>query len=374
MLYQAIFLTIITAATSHTPANTSSIIMVGGHADMQDTVFLTTKPAGVTGVTTRKTTANSDSSDELTQDEHHGKKKEEEGDVVFVPTGRNIFMNDEALHEDTIRMSDVLDNKRVSGVKETEKPGDILFIQGKNNERQSRPNVETRRMSNVNEENKGEFKYIDYEDEETKKGTTPVPLDCEHLDCEHVIDSVCGGKMERSEMKYRLFKNECFFRKVNCGFNYATNRYLQVDLDFCKNIATHVTRQYDNYPMYYQKIETQQIRPQKRRNDIEPTRRFSGRRAMIMNEGGKYCSHACPTMCTDVYEPECALSASGLRRVFRNHCSLDLNSCEYQMLWRVRPLSECTGVMKADMHQNRAFIDWMQKSGIIDRKGKLVLN
>ncbi|RVE40031.1 hypothetical protein evm_015319, partial [Chilo suppressalis] len=88
---------------------------------------------------------------------------------------------------------------------------------------------------------------------------------------------------------------------------------------------------------------------------------------------GRFCSHLCPSSCPEQYEPECAVSNKGERRVFMNHCKLDYNSCSYGTVWQKRPLAECVGGKKADLTRNSAFIGWMQRVGIVDNKGRLKL-
>uniref|UniRef100_A0A2H1VEH8 SFRICE_008459 n=1 Tax=Spodoptera frugiperda TaxID=7108 RepID=A0A2H1VEH8_SPOFR len=95
--------------------------------------------------------------------------------------------------------------------------------------------------------------------------------------------------------------------------------------------------------------------------------------SMSMDAKGRFCSHTCPSSCPEDYDPECAISATGQKRVFMNHCKLDQNSCFYSVVWHRSPLSECVGGEKAHLHQTRGFVGWMQRVGILDKKGHLVL-
>ncbi|CAH2217444.1 jg10548 [Pararge aegeria aegeria] len=139
-----------------------------------------------------------------------------------------------------------------------------------------------------------------------------------------------------------------------------------VPVEYCKNIGAHyLTRPYAFKPVPL---------PQNEAANVETRRTFASRRSLNMGVDGSFCAHACPASCTEEYDPQCALSSSGQRKVFLNHCKLDYNSCLYKVVWHRRPLSECVGGKKADMTQNRGFIGWMQRVGIVDKKGRLVLS
>lgn len=94
----------------------------------------------------------------------------------------------------------------------TENPHkDTVFISGKNND-----NVEKHEIRRQKTE--------DVRPNPTKSTKIRQPtLDCNHLECNNTVNSICGGREIEKKWKYRLFLNECFFRKVNCGFQHATN-------------------------------------------------------------------------------------------------------------------------------------------------------
>ncbi|XP_047543077.1 uncharacterized protein LOC125075380 [Vanessa atalanta] len=276
-------------------------------------------------------------------------------DIVFIPNDKPVIRN-----EDTIKIDDVINTRRVGDLMRdsaiTEKPNqDILFITGKNHDN----NNEDQKMTRKNADNESNGKI-----NPTKRKSK---LDCTNLDCNSTVRSICGGRKENSQWKFRLFLNECYFRKVNCGFQYAVNRYELVTMDKCENIGGH----YPKAPYNYKPVSL--YKP--RQLPINETRRsFVSRRSMSVGIDGTHCGHACPISCTEDYEPQCAISSAGQRKVFLNHCKLDQNSCIQNVAWHRRPLSECVGGKKADMNQNRGFISWMQRVGIIDRNGRLVLS
>ncbi|XP_052748437.1 uncharacterized protein LOC128200134 [Galleria mellonella] len=284
----------------------------------------------------------------------------ETDDVLFVPNEKKVHRIDEEFKDPNVmNIGDVVMKKTVGDVLgdkginvETERPKDILFISGKNNENIEKSELRERDRRN-NTRRSG-------------KGTKPISLDCTDLDCNNTIKSLCGGKIEHKKWKYRLFLNECYFRKVNCNFKYAENRYTQVREEFCNNIAAH----YSFKPYVYKFEEPVE---KKEKTDISARRSYSSRRSQNKGIDGHFCSHACPISCPEDYNPECALSNTGLRKVFANHCKLDYNSCAYRLVWQRRPLAECVGGKKADLQQNRGFIGWMQRIGIVDNRGRLVL-
>ncbi|XP_045525956.1 uncharacterized protein LOC123715142 isoform X2 [Pieris brassicae] len=267
----------------------------------------------------------------------------EANEVVFIPNEKEVFRNED--YRD-VKVHDLIENTNVRNIMKTEHKtenpvGDIIFISGKNHE-----NVE----SNVRPK----------EAERIPTGKK-MKMDCNNLNCNNTLASICGLKEEDNKIKYRLFLNECFFRKVNCAFKYANNRYKVVPIEHCKNIGGRVIpKPYAHKPNVVKKGDTR--------------RSFSSRRTLNMGIDGAFCGHSCPDHCTEDYEPQCAVSANGERRVFVNHCVLDYNSCLYGAVWQRRPLSECVGGKKADLRQNRGFIGWLQRVGIVDKRGRLVLS
>nr|XP_032514773.1 uncharacterized protein LOC116768207 [Danaus plexippus plexippus] len=233
--------------------------------------------------------------------------------------------------------------------------GEILFISGRNNENVEKP---------LAFEKKTELNKNSEIIRTSRKKTSNKKLNCKNLDCNSTVSSVCGGKEENKQWKYRLFLNDCFFRKVNCGFQNEINRYSVVSMDYCKGIARHGSRV--PIPMYMPG-------PRLKDKNIDTRRSIVSRRSLTKSVEGRNCDHECPASCTDDYKPQCAINAAGAKKVFLNHCQLDLNSCSHKLAWHLRPLSECVGGRKADMTQNRGFIGWMQRVGIVDKKGKLVL-
>ncbi|OWR42477.1 hypothetical protein KGM_203119B, partial [Danaus plexippus plexippus] len=283
-------------------------------------------------------------------------------DVVFVPNDKPVFRNEDMF--DNVRISDVIDKTKTSDLMrnrnikmaDTESPlGEILFISGRNNENVEKP---------LAFEKKTELNKNSEIIRTSRKKTSNKKLNCKNLDCNSTVSSVCGGKEENKQWKYRLFLNDCFFRKVNCGFQNEINRYSVVSMDYCKGIARHGSRV--PIPMYMPG-------PRLKDKNIDTRRSIVSRRSLTKSVEGRNCDHECPASCTDDYKPQCAINAAGAKKVFLNHCQLDLNSCSHKLAWHLRPLSECVGGRKADMTQNRGFIGWMQRVGIVDKKGKLVL-
>ncbi|CAK1554299.1 unnamed protein product [Leptosia nina] len=265
----------------------------------------------------------------------------EPNDIVFIPNEREVVRNEDK----HVRIDDLMQKTNIHNIMKvstnTESPTeDIIFISGKNNE-----NVE---------------KTVQEKPQVKSNPAKPIRIDCTNLDCNSTMQSVCGEKEEDRKLRYRVFLNECYFRKVNCAFKHQNNRYRSVSMEYCKNIGGRVLpKPYMSKPSVEIKLDT---------------RRFSSRRTLNMGVDGTFCGHACPTHCTEEYDPQCAVSASGEWRVFVNHCQLDFNSCLHGAVWQRRPLSECVGGKKADMRQNRGFIGWLQRVGIVDKRGKLVLS
>ncbi|CAG9566134.1 unnamed protein product [Danaus chrysippus] len=150
----------------------------------------------------------------------------------------------------------------------------------------------------------------------------------------------------------------------NRNIQMADTGYSVVSMDYCKGIARRDSRA--PMTMYMPG-------PKLKEKNIDTRRSIVSRRSLTKSVEGRNCDHECPVSCTDDYNPLCAINEVGARKVFLNHCQLDLNSCSHKLVWHLRPLSECVGGRKADMTQNRGFIGWMQRVGIVDKKGKLVL-
>ncbi|XP_063899428.1 uncharacterized protein LOC110378954 [Helicoverpa armigera] len=292
--------------------------------------------------------------------------------VVFVPNDRDrrIDSDDEGRGmriKDIMNMRTVHDamNKNFHVEKNADTPNeDIVFISGKNHDTEKvREREESGRRSEF-QYNNVEDQYNQYNEEDF---IIKTKLNCSDLDCNNTIRSTCGAKYVNNEWRYRLFLNDCYFRKVNCAFKYEVNRYKQVTVDRCKTIGAHyMDRGFPYQPKPY---------PEKPVDKVEfDTRKVSAsRRSMTMNYNGQFCSHPCPLSCPEDYDPQCAASNTGQKRVFLNHCKLDHNSCFYGVVWHKRPLAECIGHKKADMRSNRGFIGWMQRVGVVDKKGRLVI-
>ncbi|XP_075989847.1 uncharacterized protein LOC142985516 [Anticarsia gemmatalis] len=283
--------------------------------------------------------------------------------VVFVPNEAPIVRIEDEYDRHPVRLNDLMEKQTIGEVVDggmrletVAPPADILFIAAKNNDFQTET---TTRKSRRN------FDAHDEAYNPSPKPRPPKKLDCTNLDCNNTIKSVCGGKIVNRKWQYRLFLNDCFFRKVNCNFKYEMSRYIQVPSDRCRTIASHYGKPFAYKPKLFDLP--------KKTKEIGTRKSFSSRRSMSMNMNGEFCSHVCPVSCPEEYEPECAVSATGQRRVFMNHCEMDNNSCSFSVVWHKRPLAECVGGKKADMRQNRFFISWMQRVGILDNKGKLVL-
>ncbi|XP_050556568.1 uncharacterized protein LOC118280905 [Spodoptera frugiperda] len=288
--------------------------------------------------------------------------------VLFVPNVGSARRDDGYL--DGIKIKDLLmmtplpevmnnrfhDEKTLDAQKE-----DVVFVVGKNGEGNSDKKPDRNTNFNSNQ-------VDDYEDSETKVTRKPR-LICSNLNCNNTINSICGGKMVNREWKYRLFLNECYLRKVNCGFKYEINRYKQVPPDKCQTVGAHLAERPFSFTPKIYNFEKAEPKPE----SFDRRKGFAARRSMSMDAKGRFCSHTCPSSCPEDYDPECAISATGQKRVFMNHCKLDQNSCFYSVVWHRSPLSECVGGEKAHLHQTRGFVGWMQRVGILDKKGHLVL-
>ncbi|XP_063631115.1 uncharacterized protein LOC134802398 isoform X2 [Cydia splendana] len=162
-------------------------------------------------------------------------------DVVFIPSGNSdaqSFRRAEGARRDEYSVKDMMERVAVGDVinerykTETEPPeGGVVFKPGKNDER-TEEKIKHEMDDERIEQAVKEYKEV-YEN----------PMDCENLDCENVLEAVCGVKLENKRPKYRLFKNECFFRKVNCGLRYDYNRYRTVSIDQCDGVGSHLPPQ-----------------------------------------------------------------------------------------------------------------------------------
>uniref|UniRef100_A0A2A4J0D5 Kazal-like domain-containing protein n=1 Tax=Heliothis virescens TaxID=7102 RepID=A0A2A4J0D5_HELVI len=287
---------------------------------------------------------------------------EERESVVFVPNKERAESNE----GNGMRIKDIMMMKTVNDamdknfhVEKANNPNeDIVFISGKNHDTDK-----TREESGRRSET--QYNHIEDTDEDF---VIKTKLNCTDLDCNNTIRSVCGAKFLNNDWRYRLFLNDCYFRKVNCAFKYEVNRYKQVTVDRCKTIGAHyMDRAFPYQPKPYP------IDKPTDKVEFDTRQVVASRRSMTMNYNGQFCSHPCPISCPEDYDPQCAASGTGQKRVFLNHCKLDHNSCFYGVVWHKRPLAECIGHQKADMRQNRGFIGWMQRVGIVDKKGRLVL-
>ncbi|XP_026747860.1 uncharacterized protein LOC113508892 [Trichoplusia ni] len=346
------------------------VFVRGGHADAE--YFRPTTSEKVTEAETETTTVKTTVKVTIsTAKPTTTVKYEDDADVMFIPNkpeqaARERERDREKERDDdeddkyaNLRIKDLMMMKSVNDVLNknfhVDKPDppneDIVFITGKNHER----NDDGKRSDD---------NIVDYIDDDMIQRPK---LNCSDLDCNNTIHSVCGAKVVNRELKYRLFLNDCYFRKVNCAFKYEINRYRQVTVDRCKTIGAHYVEKPFAFKPKSFPMEKNAAK------GVFPSRSSSSRRSMAMNYNGQFCSHPCPVSCPDEYDPQCAVSGTGQRRVFLNHCKLDYNSCFYGVVWHKRPLAECIGGKKADMRQNRGFIGWMQRVGIVDRKGRLVL-
>ncbi|XP_068627118.1 uncharacterized protein [Battus philenor] len=349
-----IIISILTNIKCHTPINNSEIIVTyKGHSEigLDKPIFYTEHNPESDNkdhdrVTTKRT--------EVQTEEY----PMTEGDVVFVPNEKPIIRNEDIVEGET-RINDLLTRKYMSNVvnekkviEHTDIPNnEAIFITGKNKE-------------------------YDLKEIETKKKieqkTAPVKtkadnkLNCTNLDCDTTQETICGGKVEENKWKYRLFLNKCYFNKVNCGFRHSINRYKKVQMRNCDNIAMRT-------------LERPLVVPNKVINEAVTIRNdtrisFPSRRSLNKGVDGQFCSHLCPGSCTDDYDPQCAVSGAGEKRVFLNHCKLDQNSCSYKVVWYRRPLSWCVGGKKADLRENRGFVAWLQRAGLVDGKGRLSMH
>ncbi|CAH2083319.1 unnamed protein product [Euphydryas editha] len=342
---------------SETPQNDTEIFIKYSHSDVDPAVDR--ENIGTKRIDIKN--ANPDKIDRKLIEEKTETEKvlplEASEDVVFVPNDKPTFRN-----EDVFNVSEAVNSRRVGELLSddkhhiaTEKSNqDILFISGKNDDDIEKP------LPKKKTNNEQKIKSVP----SRKKYKN---LNCTYLDCNNTIESICGGRKENNQWKYRLFLNDCYFRKVNCGFQYAANRYELVNMDKCKNIGGHYQTRSYNFKLI-------PVITKKTLNNNETRRNFPSRRSLSMGIDGAFCGHTCPISCTEDHDPQCAISNTGHRKVFLNHCKLDQNSCINNLVWHRRPLSECVGGRKADMNQNRGFISWMQRAGMIDKNGRLILN
>ncbi|CAG5044956.1 unnamed protein product [Parnassius apollo] len=234
-------------AMSHTSTNTSDVIITyEGHSEVENA-----KPMSVSKQDTPETGAGNEVvkfepklTKPLVSDTTETYPEATE-DVIFIPNEKPVLRNEDYLYDReevamkdllTSRASDVLSDKKVNV--ETEAPSkDVLFITGKNQEYDAK--------DNTNRENKRNKK------EQTRIATATreifKKINCTNLDCNNTQDPVCGGKLENNKWKYRLFLNECFFRKVNCAFRYRVNRYKPVPAEKCNSFGAH----YSERPLLY---------------------------------------------------------------------------------------------------------------------------
>ncbi|XP_048003062.1 uncharacterized protein LOC125239491 [Leguminivora glycinivorella] len=353
---------------AHTTSDVITTYM--GHSDVQAPVqpFRKGNKKGERGGKGRgdklKTEEKKNDEDFLEQTTAH---PETGNDVVFIPSGNNdpSFRRSGGARRDEYSVKDMMERVAVGDVineryrTETEAPaeGAVVFKPGKNDER-TEEKIKHEMDDERIEQAVKEYKEI-YEN----------PMDCENLDCENVLEAVCGVKLENKRPKYRLFKNECFFRKVNCGLKYDYNRYRTVSIDQCDGVGSHLPPQEHTGWIQYQPRPLPRSQPS---GGQTSGRRTNSRRAMTANADGLPCNHYCPTRCPDMYTPVCAYT-SNRARVFQNHCQLDLQSCSDGSVWQERALAECAGDVRAEVHERAAFISWMQRMGILDKKGHLVM-
>ncbi|XP_063835965.1 uncharacterized protein LOC135085139 [Ostrinia nubilalis] len=360
MWYQIITITTLAITSDcHTPKNNSDVIVTyAGHAEANVETKFEPKPIPEKPETTSTTEHVKIMIPESYTAETTPFFEDDTESVVFVPNEKPVFRNDD-YRADRMSIGDIVMRKSVGDILSdknirvaSESPNEqILFISGKNSEHADN----TRRKETA------------YEPRTSAKETKKIGLDCSNLDCNNTLKSVCGGKMEHKTWRYRLFLNECYFRKVNCGFKYEVNRFRVMPDELCKPIGSH----HSERPFVYN--PPLPILPVEKPVPVVMRRSPSSRRSLNLEIDGSFCSHPCPTTCPDDYSPECAVTTKGQRKMFVNHCKLDFNSCSYGTVWHRRPLSECVGNKKADLRQNRAFIGWMQRIGIVDSKGRLVM-
>ncbi|XP_041983657.1 uncharacterized protein LOC121736500 isoform X2 [Aricia agestis] len=258
-----------------------------------------------------------------------------DSDVVFVPNSETRG-NERHENYNINRVTERTIEKTVA--EQSEQSKDVIFITGKNNEDVEKINKHT--IQKQSETGRDVFVRGKEKHNDVVVQRKNMPLDCSNVICNNTLHSLCGERKDQGISKYRLFRNECYLRKVNCEFKDEFNRYVEVELEKCAKIAAHLPE--------------------------------SPQESLSMGVDGRACQHDCPTYCTDVYVPECALSSSGQQKVFLNHCKLDLDSCLRDTVWYRRPLYECVGRKRTQVEQNREFIVWMQRSGLIDKKGKLI--
>ncbi|KAG6462273.1 hypothetical protein O3G_MSEX013154 [Manduca sexta] len=229
-LFPAVLVPVLIINTKcHTANNSDVIVINSGHADVVD------QPQNI--INEPKTTETTENTKlmipETTTTEAEIEATE---DVVFVPNEKEVQRN---FDDDKMKIGDILYRKTVGDIMndrnvriETEAPNeDIVFISGKNNENIETSKIERNKEVNIQKKEKPKKKFID----------------CANLDCNNTLNSVCGVKKDNGHLKYRLFLNDCYFRKVNCNFKYEENRYKQIELERCRNIASHNTERPFSY-------------------------------------------------------------------------------------------------------------------------------
>ncbi|XP_037972382.2 uncharacterized protein LOC105388971 [Plutella xylostella] len=284
----------------------------------------------------------------------------EQGSVLFIPRNND---DEEYLRKSEDRMQDLLHGRRTMEdvarkAFDATTNGDNVFMAGKNYDELDK---KEKKKSNRRAENHEEAN--DY-------STTAAPkrINCKNLNCDHQkLNPTCGAKLDHNSVKYRLFRSKCLLRKVNCGLNHDSNRYTIVEPNYCEHVGRHGQPPPPNYrpSTNYSYRKKQDLPP------LETRRLMASKRSQNMDINGQFCFHICPIVCPDQYEPECAISETGQKRVFMNHCHLDMSSCKEDTAWRAQPLVQCVGEEAAENKQTRSFVAWMQNVGVVDARGRL---
>ncbi|XP_063393296.1 uncharacterized protein LOC134678600 isoform X1 [Cydia fagiglandana] len=159
--------------------------------------------------------------------------------------------------------------------------------------------------------------------------------------CSRTLAPVCALVAVGAARDLRLYTNDCHLNKIRC----ILNNYLKVTVK--------------RLPGYVCGVE-------------KPVAVTGGRRFIDHTIVGSrnFCNHTCPTHCTDIYEPVCAMIwdqnvKNRGTHVLVNHCHADLLSCSLQLTVQIQTIDYCLGAMTQFAYNAMSQAAAMKQLGLI---------
>ncbi|XP_063373866.1 uncharacterized protein LOC134661649 [Cydia amplana] len=177
---------------------------------------------------------------------------------------------------------------------------------------------------------------------------------CSRARCSRTLAPVCALVAVAAARDLRFYPNDCHLNKIRC----LLNNYLKDNLMLMKTKNEYKVT-VKRLPDYVCGVE-------------KPVEVTDGRRYIDHTIVGSrnFCNHTCPTHCTDIYEPVCAMIwdqniKNRGSHVLVNHCHADLLSCSLQATVQIQTIDYCLGAMTQFAYNAMTQAAAMKKLGLI---------